>query len=312
MLENLPEQIRVVEVGPRDGLQNEKMILSTEDKFEFIRLLLKAGIKDIEVTSFVRPDSVAQMKDATKLYSLLNDQGIDGICLVPNQKGLENAIDCKVKEIAIFTSISNTFNLKNINCNIEESLAKILPVIKNAIDNGIRVRGYISTVFGCPYEGKVDSDLLIDISRKLLAAGCYEISLGDTIGVANPKQVQEIIMSLKNEFLLDKFSMHFHDTRGMAIANILTSLELGITSFDSSAGGIGGCPYAGGATGNIATEDLVYLMDSLGIKTSIDMEKLTNASLFILKKLGRTNIESKFLNSYLSKKNIKIGNNICV
>lgn len=303
MLKHLPEKVRIVEVGPRDGLQNEKSIVTIDDKFSFIKKLAQAGLSEIEATSFVRALKIPQMSDGSELYTrLANDSDLNKthlISLVPNMKGMEEALNVGVKDIAVFTSTSNTFNQKNINATINESLLKIKEVMKVAKSKNIRARGYISTVFGCPYEGKTSLEELKRIAHSLKSMGVYEISLGDTIGVANPKQVGDVLDFLSKEFSLDFFSMHFHDTRGMAIANVLTSLEVGITSFDSSAAGLGGCPYALGASGNVATEDLYYLFHSLGIETGIDIKKLAEASNFILSCLKRET-PSKFLKAYLS------------
>jgi len=246
MLNNLPRSIRIVEVGPRDGLQNEKSQVSIEDKFTFIKKLSAAGLLEIEATSFVRAQKIPQMSDGAELFSLLKkDSDLKKtklISLVPNLKGMEAAIKVGVQDIAVFTSTSNTFNQKNINATIDESLQRIKEVMEIANKNKIRTRGYISTVFGCPYEGATSLEELKRICHFFKDLGVYEVSLGDTIGVAHPKQVCEVVEFLKKEFSLDFFSMHFHDTRGLAIANILTALELGITSFDSSAAGLGGCP----------------------------------------------------------------------
>lgn len=304
MLKSLPKKVRIVEVGPRDGLQNEKTIVSLEDKVTFIKMLAEAGLRDIEATSFVRADKIPQMSDGVELFKRLSSEAslnkTNLISLVPNAKGLELAVNAGVKEIAIFTSTSNTFNQKNINATIEESMVRIEEVMSKAKNNGLRARAYVSTVFGCPYEGKTSLDVLKDLIVRLKKLGVYEISLGDTIGIANPLQVRQTIELLKKDFDLDFFAMHFHDTRGMAAANILTSLEMGMTSFDSSAAGLGGCPYAKGASGNVATEDLYFLFSSMGIETGIDMEKLAKASQFILSKLQKES-GSKFLKAYLAK-----------
>lgn len=300
---NLPEKIEIIEVGPRDGLQNESRILKTEDKVEFIKRLILAGCKNLEVTSFVRKDKIPQMSDADELFSKISEnlnKNIKLLGLVPNIKGLENAINCGVKEIAIFTSLSDTFNLKNINSTVKESLVKLEKVAKVAQENKINIRGYISTVFGCPYEGKSSSKKLVEILTELLSFGVYEISLGDTIGAANPCQVTEVIEALLNKVELSKIALHFHDTRGMALVNSFRAMQLGITKFDSSAGGIGGCPYAQGATGNLATEDLVYFANSLGVSTGIDLQKLTNASRFILDKLEKES-QSKVFNAFIAR-----------
>lgn len=301
MFQSLPKSIFITEVGPRDGLQNEKTVLSTKDKIEFITMLQAAGLKSIEATSFVRADKIPQMGDATELFSglkALSKNPVSFPCLVPNLKGLEMAIKAGVSEIALFTATSETFNKKNINASIDESFKRMAEVVALALENKLKIRGYISTVFGCPYEGETSTQKLIEVVQRLKDFGVYDISLGDTIGVGTPKQVQDIISSLKKSFDLSLFSMHFHDTRGMALANILTSLENGISRFDSSAGGLGGCPYAKGATGNVATEDIVYLCESLGIKTGVDIDKLVKASQFILDKIGRSS-SSKYLTAYL-------------
>lgn len=301
MLKNLPEKVRIVEVGPRDGLQNEKSIVALDDKVQFIKGLSAAGLHEIEATSFVRASKIPQMSDGTELYGRLKAEPSLAkthlISLVPNLKGMEDALNAGVQDIAVFTSISNTFNQKNINASIDESLVKISEVMNVANKNKIRARGYISTVFGCPYEGKTDLGELKRVAHRLKELGVYEISLGDTIGIANPKQVVEVIEFLAKDFNLDFFSMHFHDTRAMAVANVLTSLELGITSFDSSAGGLGGCPYAVGASGNVATEDLFFLFQSMGIETGIDIKKLVLATSNILLKLRREGA-SKYLKAY--------------
>lgn len=295
--------IRIVEVGPRDGLQNEKSILSTEDKYEFIKSLTETGLKTIEVTSFVKAPAIPQMADATELFTKVRDNlgnlGIAFPCLVPNIKGYEAAKALGVKEIALFTATSDSFTKKNINASVDESFEKMGLVAAEAKKDGIMVRGYISTAFGCPYEGQMDVKKLLSVTKRLFDLGVYEVSVGDTIGVATPMQVRSFIKALKNEFPIGKLAMHFHDTRGMALANILVSVEEGITTFDSSAGGLGGCPYAKGATGNVATEDVWYLLNSLGLETGIDIEKLASASKFILDKINRAT-ESKFLRAYLN------------
>lgn len=305
MLGSLPKKVRIVEVGPRDGLQNEKTIVSLADKVTFIKMLSEAGLHEIEANSFVRAEKIPQMSDGVELYkSLTKESSLKNtklISLVPNDKGLENALSSGVKEIAVFTATSNTFNQKNINATVDESLKRIEGVMKKANAEGLKTRAYISTVFGCPYEGATSLAELKRVTYALESLGVSEISLGDTIGIANPQQVQEVITFLKADFDLDFFAMHFHDTRGMAVANVLASLAMGITSFDSSAGGLGGCPYAKGASGNVATEDLVFLFSSMGIETGIDMDKLAMASKFILEKLGKAS-SSKNLTAYLASR----------
>ena len=286
MFSNLPQDIQIVEVGPRDGLQNEKKSLPLTTKLEFIERLTQTGLTKIEATSFVRADKIPQMADAENLFSEINekfkDLNIDFPCLVPNLKGYEIAKKVNVKEISLFSATSSEFTKKNINCTIDESFVRMRELAKTAHSDGKKIRAYISTAFGCPYAGKMTSKELISVIEKFLELDVYEISIGDTIGVATPKQVYDYIQDFKTVVSLDKVAMHFHDTRGMAIANILTSLETGIRVFDSSAGGLGGCPYAKGATGNVATEDLVYLCESLGLSTGVDLDKLLSASQFIL------------------------------
>jgi hydroxymethylglutaryl-CoA lyase len=295
--------IKIVEVGPRDGLQNEKSILSTEDKFQFISLLCDAGLRTIEVTSFVKAPAIPQMADAVELYTKvkneLSDRGVGFPCLVPNMKGYETAKNLGVKEIALFTATSDSFTKKNINATVDESFDRMKEVAEAAKKDGIQVRGYISTAFGCPYEGTMDVKKLLSVTKRLFELGVYEVSVGDTIGVAVPNQVRSYIKALKSEFPIGKIAMHLHDTRGMAPTNIYVSLEEGITTFDSSAGGLGGCPYAKGATGNVATEDVWYLLQAQGLETGIDIKKLSEASNFILGKANRQT-ESKFLKAYFN------------
>jgi hydroxymethylglutaryl-CoA lyase len=295
--------IKIVEVGPRDGLQNEKVILSTEDKFTFISMLAQTGLQTIETTSFVKPDAIPQMSDAVELYTKVkakfSQEKINFPCLVPNVKGYETAKALGVKEIALFSATSDSFTQKNVNATVAETFERMKDVATLAKKDQVRIRGYISTAFGCPYEGKMDVKKLLEVTQKFFDIGVYEVSVGDTIGVATPNQVKEYIKELKKNFPVDKLAMHFHDTRGMALTNIHVSLEEGITTFDSSAGGLGGCPYAKGATGNVATEDVWYLLQSLGLKTGIDIDKLASASKFILEKVNKQT-ESKFLRAYLN------------
>lgn len=302
MFKNLPDSVKIVEVGPRDGLQNEKQVIATEDKFTFIEKLIAAGHESIEIASFVKPSAIPQMADSQelvkKVISKYKDQ-IDFPCLVPNLKGLEMAISLGVKEIAVFSATSNSFNQKNINTDVDGSFERITPVIEEAQNNKLRVRAYISTAFGCPYEGEIKLSQLMNVTERFLKLSVDEISIGDTTGVAIPKQVDLACVELIKTVGLSKLAMHFHDTRGMALSNILVSLENGIRIFDSSAGGLGGCPYAKGATGNVATEDVLYLCQSMGMKSSIDMNKLSEASTFMLSKIGRPT-ESKFLRSFLN------------
>ena len=297
------KKVRIVEVGPRDGLQNEKTIISTSDKFEFINLLIKAGVRSLEATSFVRAEKIPQMSDGLELSKLLqsfvDNKDLELFALVPNQIGLQKAIESKLKHIAVFTATSETFNKRNINASIDESLERIRPVVNEANKNGLKTRGYISTVFGCPYEGKTSLEKMLYLVDELKKLNCFEISLGDTIGVGHPDQVVEVINRLKAHHDLNYFSMHFHDTRGTALANILASLREGISNFDASAGGLGGCPYAVGSSGNVATEDVLYMLHSMGIETGIDFDKLFKASEFILKLLGKES-SSKMHRAYAS------------
>lgn len=284
--------IKIVEVGPRDGLQNEKISLSLEDKLEYISLLAASGIKTIEATSFVRADKIPQMADASELYLELKKkdfyQSVNLPSLVPNMVGYELAKKVGVKEISLFSATSDEFTKKNINCTIDESFQRMSDVATAAKRDNVKIRGYISTAFGCPYAGVMSSKKLANLVERFLKLGVYEISIGDTIGVATPKQVYSYLNDIKDIIDFDMVAMHFHDTRGMALANILSSLEMEINVFDSSSGGLGGCPYAKGATGNVATEDVVYLIESSGLKTNIDLNKLLNASTFILNKVGKT------------------------
>lgn len=295
--------IRIVEVGPRDGLQNEKTILSTDDKFEFIRLLSETGLRSIEITSFVKAPAIPQMADAhalfTRVSSELKSKGVSFPCLVPNMHGLSDALSVGVKEIALFSAASDSFARKNVNASVAETFERMRPVAEEARKQGLTIRAYVSTAYGCPYEGEVPHAKLVAVIREFLKLGVYEVSIGDTTGVARPRQVKESLQVLTKEFGTQKLAMHFHDTRGMAIANILTSLDAGITTFDASAGGLGGCPYAKGATGNVATEDVWYLCKSQGLETGIDIAKLAAASSFILSKVGK-DTPSKFLRSYLN------------
>lgn len=295
--------IKIVEVGARDGLQNEKTILSTQDKLEFIGLLTDSGLSTVEITSFVKAPAIPQMADAAELYTLVKDKfgnrNVSFPCLVPNMQGYEKAKSLGVKEIALFSATSDSFTKKNVNATVDETFVKMKEVADEAMKDGVKVRGYVSTAFGCPYEGDMSVEKLVSVTKRFLELGVYEVSVGDTIGVATPKQVRSFVKTLVAEFGAPKLAMHFHDTRGMAVTNILMSLEEGITTFDSSAGGLGGCPYAKGATGNVATEDVWYLLHSLGLKTGVDLGKLSQASLFILDKLGRKT-ESKFLRAYLN------------
>ncbi len=283
----LPRTVRIVEVGPRDGLQNEARAVSTEKKAEFIRLLVAAGLKDIEAASFVHPKWVPQLADAEQLIPRLESvQGVRYSALVPNMKGLERAISSGIRRIAVFTAASETFNRKNINMGIQESLEGFKPVADRALKEGMSVRGYVSTCFVCPYEGAVTKEKVAEVVGALLDLGADEVSIGDTIGAASPRDVEITCGHLIGQFPVEKLAMHFHDTYGMAVANVYQSLQMGFTIFDSSAGGLGGCPYAPGASGNLATEDLAYLLDRLGIHTGVSLKLLRQASRFIAEELA--------------------------
>jgi hydroxymethylglutaryl-CoA lyase len=273
------DTVKIVEVGPRDGLQNEKVTVPAEVKVDFITALTDAGLRVIEAGAFVSPKWVPQMADTAEVYrDIPKDPGVEFPVLVPNMKGLERAIDAGVKSIAIFTAASETFNQRNINMTIDGSFENYAPVAARARAEGIRVRGYVSTAFGCPYEGEVPAEKVLEVCARLLDLGCYEVSVGDTIGVGTPMQVQGVIGMLLQVIPPSKLAMHFHDTRGTALANTLAALEMGIATFDASAGGLGGCPYAPGASGNLATEDLVYMLDSMAIETGVDLSRLVQAS----------------------------------
>jgi len=273
------ESVKVVEVGPRDGLQNEKVTIPKEAKIEYITALADAGLKVIEAGAFVSPKWVPQMADTAEVYrEIPKDPGVEYPVLVPNMKGLERAIDAGVKSIAIFTAASDTFNQRNINMTIDESFENYAPVTLRAREEQMRIRGYVSTAFGCPYEGDVPPEKVLEVTARLLDLGCYEVSVGDTIGVGTPMQVQGVIGILLQVIPAQKLAMHFHDTRGTALANTLAALEMGIATFDASSGGLGGCPYAPGASGNLATEDLIYMLDRMAIETGVSLERLVAAS----------------------------------
>ncbi len=281
-------QVRVIEVGPRDGLQNESDILQTSVKVEFIRRLVRSGLRSIETTSFVRPDRVPQMADASALMEELGPgNGPAFIALVPNEKGLELALGAGVKTIAVFTGASETFTKKNINMSIEGSLERFGRLVDTAKQEGVAVRGYVSCCFGCPYEGEVDPLVVRDVGARLVEMGCYEVSYGDTIGVGVPSQVEVLCNLLMADLSVETIAMHFHDTRGTALANVVRSLDVGVRSFDSSAAGLGGCPYAPGASGNLATEDLLYLLHGMGFETGVDLKAVLEASSYLAGVLRR-------------------------
>jgi hydroxymethylglutaryl-CoA lyase len=284
----LPREVRLVEVGPRDGLQNEAQIVPAATKVALIEKLVAAGLKTVEAGSFVSPKWVPQMADtADVLAALPRRDDVSFPVLVPNMKGFEAALAAKVREIAIFGAASESFSRRNINCSIAESLDRFAPVAEAAHRHGIRVRGYVSTVVDCPYEGPIAPAAVAAVAGRLLAMGCYEVSLGDTIGTGTPGRVQAMLEAVAEAVPVGQLGVHFHDTYGQALANIYASLEKGVAVVDSSVAGLGGCPYAKGASGNVASEDVVYLLDGLGIATGVDLARLAAAGRFISDALGR-------------------------
>ena len=284
---NYPSAVKIVEVGPRDGLQNEAVSLDIATKVELIERLASCGLKNIEAGSFVSPKWVPQMAGSDEVFNQLGASESVYTALTPNMRGLERAMECNVKEVAVFAAASEAFSEKNINCSIDESLAKFEAVIQKASTANIRVRGYISCVAGCPYQGDVDNHRIKDIASALLSMGCYEVSLGDTIGVATPEITERLLTELLKTIPPQKLAMHMHDTYGRAIDNIKQSLAMGVSTIDSSVAGLGGCPYAEGASGNVATEKVIRLLDELNIAHGVDLQKLSQASQFICEKLGR-------------------------
>jgi hydroxymethylglutaryl-CoA lyase len=278
-LEAVPRRVTIVEVGPRDGLQNESRTIPTPAKIAFIDALSEAGLPVIEATSFVNPAAIGQLADAEDVMrGIARKVGVRYPVLVPNERGLDRALAAGAREIAVFTAASETFNKKNINATIDESIARFVPVVSRARAEKLRVRGYVSCCFGCPYEGRVDPEKVVAVADRLVALGIDEVSIGDTIGVATPSQVVDLCDRLEKRIDIGRLAMHFHDTRGTALANVLAALELDIAIFDSSAGGLGGCPYAPGAAGNLATEDLLYMLHGMGIETGVSLEKVVNAT----------------------------------
>lgn len=275
----LPKQITIVEVGPRDGLQNEPNIIPTDRKIQFINALSDSGLTVIETTSFVSPQWVPQMADhAEVMQGITRKPGVHYPVLVPNEKGFEAALKVDVKDIAVFTAASNTFTQKNTNCTIEESLQTIQGLCEKSKANNIRVRGYISCAIACPFEGDTNPAVIADIAKQLIDFGCYEISLGDTIGVATPKKMEQLIIAVRALVPVEQLAVHCHNTQGRALENIQRALELGVSVVDSAAGGLGGCPYAPGASGNVATEAVLGLMEDLGVKTGVDIEVIRRAT----------------------------------
>lgn len=286
---DMPASVRIVEVGPRDGLQNEPEPIPTERKLAFIRALATSGLSEIEATSFVHPRAIPQLSDAVDVASAL--ASIPGTArfsaLVPNQKGLERAIECGIRRIAVFTAASDDFTRKNINMTVDESLAVFEPVVSAARSVGMTVRGYVSTCFVCPYAGEVAKERVLDVTTRLLAMGCDEAAISDTIGAAVPRDIDRTVGFLLGSLPRNQIALHLHDTYGTALANVYAGLQCGISTFDSSAGGLGGCPYAKGASGNLATEDLVYFLDRMGIDCGVNLDTLARASSLIASVLGR-------------------------
>lgn len=287
-MSRLPSAVRIVEVGPRDGLQNEKQVVPTAAKVELINRLSATGLKTVEATSFVSPKWVPQLADAAEVFTAIARRpGVSYPVLVPNETGYERARAAGAEEIAVFTAASEAFNQKNINASIEESLRRFEPVLERARADGVRVRGYVSTVLGCPYQGQVPLADVVRVSRTLHAMGCYEISLGDTIGVGTPAAARAMLRAVAAEVPMQALAVHFHDTYGQALANILACLGEGVAVVDSSVAGTGGCPYARGASGNVASEDVVYMLHGMGIETGIDLDALVATGRWLAARLGR-------------------------
>jgi len=285
---NYPKTVKIVEMGPRDGLQNEKQTVPLEVKLHLISRLMEAGLKNIEVGAFVSPKWVPQMADTADLFlKLPQNQNVSYPVLVPNLKGLDKAIEVGAQEIAIFGAASESFTQKNINCSISESIKRFIPVVERAKQNGIKVRGYVSCVLGCPYEGDIAISKVVEISKTLYDLGCYEVSLGDTIGVGTALKTEKMIQAVKAQIPVEHLAVHFHDTYGQAMANILIALQQGVSVIDSSVSGLGGCPYAKGASGNVATEDVLYMLEGMGIQTGVDLPSLVETSQWISVQLHR-------------------------
>lgn len=288
--ESFPEHIRIVEVGPRDGLQNEAKHIPTATKIELINRLTACGFQTIEATAFVHPKWVPQMADAAEVYAGIKKKAdVAYPVLVPNEKGMQRAIDVGVTEVAVFGAASEAFSQKNINASIIESIERFRPVLHMATEHNIRVRGYVSTVLGCPYQGEVPLTDVCRVAKALHELGCYEISLGDTIGAGTPKQARAMLNAVAQHVPMDALAVHFHDTRGQALANVLTCIEAGVRVVDSSISGAGGCPYAEGASGNLATEDLIFMLHGNGFSTGVDLPKAIDTGRWLSEQLGRTN-----------------------
>lgn len=287
-MSTLPCAVRIVEVGPRDGLQNEKTLLPAAVKIELIDRLADCGLRSVEATSFVSPKWVPQLADAAEVFAgIRRREGVSYPVLVPNLQGYERARAVDVQEVAVFTAASEAFSRKNTNASIDESIERFLPVLERARADGVKVRGYVSTVLGCPYQGEVPLGDVVRVARRLYELGCYEISLGDTIGVGTPRKAAAMLAAVASEVPLQALAVHFHDTRGQALANLLACLELGVAVVDAAVAGTGGCPYARGASGNVATEDVVYMLDGMGIATGVDLAALVGTGRWLANQLGR-------------------------
>jgi len=287
----LPKKVKIVEVGPRDGLQNEKEALSADIKVELVERLARAGFANVEAAAFVSPKWVPQMATSAEVMARIERlPGVIYSALVPNMQGFELALAGKADEVVVFGAASEAFSQKNINCSIAESIKRFEPVAKAAKEHGLRLRGSISTAFGCPYQGEVPLDAVGDVVARMRDLGCDEIDIADTIGVSTARKTQAVMLRAAQEFPIEKLSGHFHDTYGQALANIYAAMEVGVAIFHSSVAGLGGCPYAKGATGNVATEDVLYLMQGLGIETGVDLDQIVDAGLFISEKLGRKSV----------------------
>ncbi len=285
------DSVNIVEVSPRDGLQNEAQFVATEDKLALIEKLLACGLRSIEATAFVSPKWVPQMRDAAALYPLLPKHGACRFpVLVPNLQGYERAVGCGVTDIAVFTAASEAFTRKNINASIAESIERFKPVFERARHDGVSVRGYVSTVLGCPYQGEVEVSAVVAVSKQLFELGCYEISLGDTIGVGTAKAARSMLQAVATEIPMQSLAVHFHDTYGQALANVFACLEAGVRTVDASVSGTGGCPYAKGASGNLATEDLVYALHGMGFETGLDLDTLVETGAWLSGMLGRASM----------------------
>ena len=289
-MNSFPKSVSIIEVGPRDGLQNEPGIIPLSDKLRLIESLADAGLKRIESGSFVSPKWVPQMADSADVFAQMKRSSeVIYSALTPNMQGFDAAMAAAVDEVAIFGAASESFSQKNINCSIDQSLQRFESIMQSAKAHNVRVRGYVSCVLGCPYEGTIDSQVTADVSQALFEMGCYEISLGDTIGVGTPTQTAEMLNAVLNKIPLSATAVHFHDTYGQALSNILVALQMGVTNIDAAVAGLGGCPYAKGASGNVATDDVVYMLNGMGIETGIDLNKLTAAGNNIVNVLSKTN-----------------------